>query len=382
MDTKKVIMDERDKEGTAMQQRRFPEESDGSEILDQLTKNWERWQQQFPKSPILVVGGIFLLGVLLWLATGFYVVGPGEQGVVRRFGKKVALTGPGLRHHWPYPIERVDVVNMEVVRRVEVGFRSTPRYRLVPEESLMLTGDENIVDAQAIVQYQVKDPGDYLFRVLDPDQALRDATEVGLRSVIGRTTIEDVLTVGRVRIQESTRDFLQHLLDTYQAGLLVTEVKLQVVDPPEQVKDSFHEVVRAREDRERLINEARGYMEDVMPKARGQAEQIIRAAEAYKAQREIRATGDAAKFLSILAEYQKAQDITEQRLYIETLQRVLPKAQKIVISPRIEGGILPFLPLREAGPRMLTTPSPEAQRGQGDTMPMHQQSIQTGRVRP
>jgi membrane protease subunit HflK len=192
----------------------------------------------------------------------------------------------------------------------------------------------------------VKDPGAYLFRVADPDQALRDATEVGLRSVIGRTTIEDVLTVGRLDIQQQTLDFMQHLLDNYEAGLTVLEVKLQVVDPPEQVKDAFHEVVRAREDRERLINEARGYQEDIIPKARGEAEQVVRAAEAYKAQREIRAQGDAAKFLSVLAEYTKARDVTEQRLYIETLQRVLPNAQKIVISPQLQGSLLPFLPLR------------------------------------
>jgi membrane protease subunit HflK len=228
----------------------------------------------------------------------------------------------------------------------------------------MLTGDENIVDAQAIVQYRVQAPGAYLFRVADPDQALRDAAEVGLRSVIGRTTIEEVLTLGRVDIQDQTRQFLQQLLDTYQAGLMVTEVKLQVVDPPEQVKDAFHEVVRAREDRERLINEARGYQEDVMPKARGQAEQVLRVAEAYKVQRQSRAQGDAAKFLSILEEYAKARDVTEQRLYIETLQRVLPKAQKIVISPRLEGGLLPFLPLRDQKPPEVTKLSPPGQPGQ------------------
>jgi membrane protease subunit HflK len=328
---------------------------------------------------MIVVGLLLLCIVLIWLATGVYTVGPGEQGVVRRFGKEVARVGPGLHYHWPRPIERVDVVNVEAVRRVEVGFRSVPRYSLVPEESLMLTGDENIVDAQAIVQYRVKEAGEYLFRVMDPDQALRDATEVGLRSVIGRTTIEEVLTVGRVEIQNQTREFLQQLLDTYQSGLMVTEVKLQVVDPPEQVKDAFHEVVRAREDRERLINEARGYQEDVIPKARGQVEQTLRAAEAYKAQREIRAQGEAAKFLSILAEYQKAQEVTEQRLYVETLQRVLPKAQKIVISPQLEGHLLPFLPLREHGPLGRPAAASDGQRGPTGVVTMPQPSPQPAR---
>jgi modulator of FtsH protease HflK len=216
--------------------------------------------------------------------------------------------------------------------------------------------------------------------VRDPDQSLRDATQVALRSVIGSTTIDEAMTVGRVRIQDSARDFLQQLLDTYAAGLLVTELKLQVVDPPEQVKDAFHEVVRAREDRERLINEAMGYQEDVIPKARGQAEQMVRAAEAYKAQRLIRAQGDAAKFVTVLKEYEGAQEITEQRLYLETLQRVLPKAQKIIISPDLEGGVLPFLPLRDQGPRVLMPPAPEGKHGAAESAPGGQPGPQPGRA--
>jgi modulator of FtsH protease HflK len=362
--------------------RQFPGDFEGDDMWEQLSTRWDRWQQKTPKAPFIVGGAVIAVLVLLWLATGIYTVGPGEQGVVRRFGKQVAMTGSGLRYHWPTPIERVDIVNVEVVRRVELGFRSMPRYRQVPQESLMLTGDENIVEAQAIVQYRVKDAGAYLFRVADPDQALRDATEVGLRSVIGRTTIENVLTVARVEIQDQTRDFLQQLLDTYQAGLAVTEVKLQVVDPPEQVKDAFHEVVRAREDRERLINEARGYQEDVIPKARGEAEKMIRAAEAYKAQREIRAKGDAAKFLSVLAEYTKAREVTEQRLYIETLQRVLPQAQKIVISPQLQGSLLPFLPLREQTITRLPSSPPDAQRSQSGPAAGSQVPAQTRRNIP
>jgi membrane protease subunit HflK len=364
----------------SMQRHPFPGEFEGDEVLGQLAERWQDWQRQSPKAPFIVIGIVGLIALLIWLATGFYMVGPGEQGVVRRFGKEVARTGPGLRYRLPYPIERVEVVNLAVVRRVEVGFRSDPRYRVIPQEALMLTGDENIVDAQAIVQYRVKDPGQYLFRVRDPDQSLRDSTEVALRSVIGRTTIDEAMTVGRVRIQDSARDFLQQLLDAYHSGLMVTELKLQVVDPPEQVKDAFHEVVRAREDRERLINEALGYQEDVIPKARGQGEQIVRTAEAYKAQRVIRAEGDAAKFVTILKEYERAQEITEQRLYLETLQRVLPKAQKIVISPQLEGGILPFLPLRDQAPRVLAPPGPDGKRGAAETAPSAQTVPQPGRA--
>jgi membrane protease subunit HflK len=363
-----------------MQRRPFPGEFEGDEFLGQLAERWQNWQQRSPKAPLIVIGAILVIGALIWLATGFYMVGPGEQGVVRRFGKEVGRTGPGLRFHLPAPIERVEVVNLAVVRRVEVGFRSDPRYRVIPQEALMLTGDENIVDAQAIVQFRVKDPGEYLFRVRDPDQSLRDATEVALRSVIGRTTIDDAMTVGRVKIQESALDFLQQLLDTYHSGLTVTELKLQVVDPPEQVKDAFHEVVRAREDRERLINEAMGYQEDVIPKARGEAEQMVRAAEAYKAQRLIRAEGDAAKFVSVLKEYERAKEVTEQRLYLETLQRVLPKAQKIIISPQLEGGVLPFLPLRDQVPRVLTPPGQVSKGAAAEAAPSGQSLPQPGRA--
>ncbi len=363
-----------------MQRPSFPRDFEQEDVFGPLAERWQQWQRQSPETPLMVIGAVAVVAVLIWLATGFYVVGPGEQGVVRRFGKEVGRTSPGLRHHLPVPIERVEVVNLAVVRRVEVGFRSDPRYRVVPQESLMLTGDENIVDAQAIVQYRVRDPGHYLFRVRDPDQALRDATEVALRSVIGRTTIDDAMTVGRVKVQDSARDFLQQLLNTYESGLIVTELKLQVVDPPEQVKDAFHEVVRAREDRERLINVALGYREDVIPKARGQAEQMVRVAEAYKAQRVIRAEGDAAKFVTVLKEYERAQEVTEQRLYLETLQRVLPKAQKIVISPQLEGGVLPFLPLRDQGPRLLSPATPDDKRGSAESAPVGQTLPQPGRA--
>jgi membrane protease subunit HflK len=363
-----------------MQRRPFPPEFEGDEVFGQLAERWQQWQRQSPKAPMIVIGAILAVAVLIWLATGFYMVGPGEQGVVLRFGKEVGRTEPGLRYHLPRPIERAEVVNIAVVRRIEVGFRSEPRYRVVPQEALMLTGDDNIVDAQAIVQYRVKDPANYLFRVRDPDQALRDAAEVAIRSVMGRTTIDDAMTVGRVEVQNSSMEFLQQLLDTYQAGIMVTEMRLQVVDPPEQVKDAFHEVVRALEDRERLVNVALGYQEDVIPRARGEAQRIIRAAEAYKEQREIRATGDAARFVTVLREYEKAPEVTEQRLYLEALQRVLPKAQKVVISPKIEGGILPFLPLRDQAPRGLPPSAQDGTGGQGAAQPAVQALPQPGRT--
>lgn len=302
-----------------------------------------------------------LLAVGLWLATGFYMVSPGEVGVVRQFGKEVRKAGPGLRYHLPWPVERVDVVDVEAVRRAEIGFRTFRRVagtqqRRVLEEALMLTGDENIVDAQLIVQYQIKDPSMFLFRVRDPRVVLQTTTEVALRGMVGNTTIDALLTVGREKVQVDTRTFLQRLLDDYETGIRVTEVRLQVVDPPDQVKDAFHEVVRAREDRERLTNQAQGYQEDIIPKARGKAQQMIRAAEAYKEERVLMAQGDAERFLALLTEYRKAKEVTRTRLHLESMERILGKVKKIIIDPQATRGLSPLLPLAEFRVQNATLP--------------------------
>jgi modulator of FtsH protease HflK len=302
--------------------------------------------------------------VLLWAASGVYTVQPGEVGVVRHFGFEVARTGPGLNYHLPWPVQVVDVINVEAIRRSEIGFRTQDgAVSRVNTEALMLTGDENIVDAQVIVQYRVSDPSRYLFRLRDPDEALRAATEVALRSAIGKMKIDDVLTTGRGDAQERTRVFLQQLLDTYESGLQVTEVKLQVVDPPEQVKDAFQEVVRAREDRERLTNEARAYREDILPKARGQAQETIRAAEGYEEQRVIQARGDVAKFAAVLQEYLKSKEVTRDRLHLETIERALARVDKIVLDPQASGNTTPLLPLRglQEGPARQTAAAAAAQ---------------------
>jgi membrane protease subunit HflK len=312
-----------------------------------------------PLLPGLIAAAVFLL----WLATGLYVVEPGEQGVVRRFGREVAKTNPGLNWHWPRPIEQANIVNTDVIRRIEVGFRSvsqgvargfpaqgrqmtSARTQRVPAESLMLTGDENIVDAQMIVQYRVRDPSKYLFRLKDPGRVLRAAAEVALRSTVGNATIDDVLTVGRLQIQDDTFTFLQKLMDSYESGLVITEVKLQTVDPPDEVKDAFAEVVRAREDREKLINQARGYREDILPKARGAGEKALREAEAYREERTLRAQGDAARFTAMAAAYRKAPRVTRDRLHLETVERVLATSQKVLVDGTIGDSVLPFLSLR------------------------------------
>jgi modulator of FtsH protease HflK len=291
---------------------------------------------------------VLILALAVWLASGIYIVNPGEISVIRRFGKEIGKGDSGLNYHLPWPVEQVNIVNTESIRRIEVGFRSSRgslrREQVATSESLMLTGDENIVDAQMIVQYRVQNPSKFLFRLRSPEETLHIAAQVALRSIVGQVTIDNILTVGRTKAQSDTREFLQRLMDDYESGILITEVKLQVVDPPEQVKDAFHEVVRARENREQLINKARGYKEDLIPRARGQAEQMLRDAEGYKEERILMARGDVARFLALYEEYKKATQVTRDRLYLETVGRILPDAEKLVIDSNVKTTVLPFMP--------------------------------------
>lgn len=287
------------------------------------------------------------LGILLLIAviSGTYMVGPGEVGVVRTFGRESSKADPGLHFRLPL-VQDVDVVNVEQVRRIEVGARGDKK---VDDEAQMLTGDANIVEAQMIVQFRVREPSKYLFRLRDPDETLRATAEVALRSMVGRTSIDDVITTGRESIQSETRIFLQKLMDNYQSGLEVTEVKLLAVDAPGAVREAFHDVVRAREEKEKLINQAMGYRADLIPKARGEAQRIARDAEAYKEQRVLRANGDAAKFEAVYAEYRKAERVTRERLYLETMERILGKIdKKVIVDKDVARGALPVLPLAGA----------------------------------
>lgn len=283
--------------------------------------------------------------VVLWLATGFYIVSPGEQGVVRTFGRHTDTTDPGLNYRIPWPVQTVDVVNVASIRRTEIGFRTTSgRPQGLLEEALMLTKDENIVEVQVLVQYRVKDPAQFLFRVKNPEDVLSSAAEVALRSAVGRMRIDDVITERRAEVQAETQLFLERLLDAYQTGILVTDVRLQVADAPQQVRDAFHEVVRAREDRERLVNEAQAYMEDILPRARGVARQIQEEAIAYREERIRRARGDASRFSQILEEYRRAPDVTRERMHIEALEEILSRSDKVIMSH--DNRVLPLLPLR------------------------------------
>lgn len=315
------------------------------EVVTKIQEKMTRWGGKRIQLILVVVA------VGIWLATGIYMVSPGEMGVIRQFGKEVYQTAPGLRYRLPWPIQTHDVVHLARVRRAEVGLRTdlyTGRVKLEPRESLMLTGDENIVDAQLFVQYVVKDPSQFLFRVRNAELVLKTAAEVALRSVVGRNTIDHTMTEGRVVVQDEIKRHLQTLLDEYQTGLMVTEARLLVVDPPEEVKDAFHDVVRAWEDRERLMREAEGYREDLIPKARGEAAHMVRSAEAYREQRIIRAQGDAKKFLEVLKAYQKAKDVTRERLYLETLDKILTGKEKYILPPAGKDSVLKWLPLKDA----------------------------------
>ena len=290
---------------------------------------------------------VVLAALAIWLLTGTYMVGPDEVGVVRTFGEHTRVAQSGLNWHFPVPIETVNTPKVTEVKRVEIGFRTlrNGQYRTVEKESLMLTGDENIVDAEMIVQYKIKDPVAYLFNIVEPELTVREAAEASLRTVVGRNKIDETLTTGKFTIQEETKFQLQSILDLYESGIHVVAVQLQDVSPPKEVIGAFKDVASAKEDKNRMVNQAEGYRNDLIPKARGEAEAMIRAAEGFRESRIKRAEGDAAKFTTILKEYRKAKSITQKRLYLETMERVLPNIEKIIIPDKNSGNMLNLLNL-------------------------------------
>ncbi len=282
-------------------------------------------------SVVYIIFGILVIMVLFWGATGFYTVQPGEEAVLRRFGVYNSLAGPGL--HWfpPSPIGQKVVIRKDEVRRLELGFRGGTS---VPAESLMITGDENIVDVQLLVQYDIKDSAAFLFNVIDPDGVtMRDVAETALRQVVGARNIDDVLTTGKEDVQARTKNQITNLLDAYGTGINIIQVQLQNVNPPAQVQDAFDDVVRAKEDKERIINLADAYEEEILPTARGEAARSIENAEAFKAQRVNLAIGQAERFIAILSEYRKAPEVTRQRLYLEAMEEILPGVTKFIVDP-------------------------------------------------
>ena len=290
---------------------------------------------------------IFGIALIFWLFTGVYTVGPDEVGVVQRFGKYDRTVQSGLNYHMPFPIETVKTPKVTEVKRIEVGFRTVGKnqYRTVERESLMLTGDENIVDAELIVQYKIKEPINYLFNFVGPELTMREAAEASLRTVVGRHNIDEALTSGKLMIQEETKELLQSILDKYETGAQVVAVQLQDVSPPKQVIDAFKDVASAKEDKNRMINEAEGYRNDIIPKARGEAQAMIREAEGFREARIARAEGDVAKFKAILKEYSKAKDVTRERLYLEAMEEILPGIEKYIVPNGEDGNLLNLLNL-------------------------------------
>ncbi|MCY4452299.1 MAG: FtsH protease activity modulator HflK [Immundisolibacterales bacterium] len=281
------------------------------------------------------LGIIVALVVVGWGLAGIYIVEPAEEGVVLRFGRYLETTGSGP--HWvPYLIDTVEKVNVEEIRRAEIGYRSDGGERPVPPESLMLTRDENIVDVQFAVHYRIKDARNYRFRVRDPDLTLRQATESAIREVVGRNIMDFVLTDGRAVVAEQVRELTQDILDRYETGLLVTSVNMQRAQPPNQVRDAFSDAVKAREDEERYKNEARAYAAEILPRARGEANAMLERSEGYKQRVINEAQGDASRFTSVLTEYSKSPEVTRQRLYIDAMEDVLSNSTKVLLD--VEGG--------------------------------------------
>ena len=303
------------------------------------------------------IGLILIILLFVWLASGLYRVGPDEQGVVLRFGKFIKTTQPGLHYHIPVPIETVETPKVTKVNRIDIGFRSERDSGFstgggvadVPQESLMLTGDENIVNIDFSVFWVIKDAGKFLFEIQDPEGTVKAAAETAMREVIAKSDIQPILTEGRAKIEVETQEIIQSILDEYQSGIQVTQVQTQKADPPDQVIDAFRDVQAARADMERSKNEAEAYANDVIPRARGEAAKIMQAAEAYKQKVVAASEGEASRFLSIFNEYAKAKEVTQERMYLETMEKVLADIDKVIIEKGAGSGVVPYLPLPELG---------------------------------
>lgn len=298
-------------------------------------------------SPLFIVAAVVLIGIV-----GFFgfttTIDTDQEGVVLRFGKYNRSLPPGLHLRWPSPIETVEKPKVTRVFQTDVGMDTIYGRRDIPQESLMLTGDENIVDIDFIIEWKIKDARDYLFNVENPERTVKQVAESAMREIVGSSDIQPILTKQRATTERAVQALMQKVLDGYGAGVEITQVKMQKVDPPAQVIGAFRDVQAAKADKERKKNEADAYANRVIPEARGEAERIIQAAKAYRDQTVAVAKGEAGRFLQVLAEYQKAKDITRKRLYLETMEKVLAGADKIILDSGKSGpGVVPYLPLSE-----------------------------------
>lgn len=288
---------------------------------------------------------ILILGLLIvvWLGSGFYIVDEGHRGVVLRFGQYVDTSQAGLRWHLPYPVEKVEVVNVSQVRTVEIGYRNNIRSKVL-REALMLTDDENIIDIQFAVQYILNDPEKFLFQNRNPEEAVLQAAETAIREVIGKSKMDFVLYEGREQVAANATQLMQRILDRYEIGILISRVTMQNAQPPEQVQAAFDDAVKAGQDRERQKNEGQAYANDVIPRAAGNAARLIQESEGYKQRVIVSAEGDASRFEQILTEYSKAPNVTRERLYLDMMQQVLSNTSKIIVDQK-NGNNLLYLPL-------------------------------------
>ncbi len=333
--------------------------NDGPPDLDEL---WRRLNQRLnslfggkggggaPLGPgnARQIGGGFgllvILVVLVWLASGFYIVDASQRGVVLRFGSYVgSITEPGPRWHWPWPIESAEVVNVTGVRTIEIGYRNNVKSK-VQNESLMITDDENIIDIQFAVQYILKDPTDYLFNNRDADKSVMQASESAIREVVGKNKMDFLLSGGKEKIVETVQSLLQKILDRYKTGITVTRVTMQDAQAPEEVQAAFADAVKAGQDRERQINEGQSYFNDVVPKAKGTAARLLQEGEGYRQSVIANAEGEASRFSQIVTEYSKAPVVTRQRLYLDAMQQVLSNSSKVIVDQK-SGSNLLYLPL-------------------------------------
>jgi len=325
--------------------------------IDELIRNIQNKINRFMPggksggSKPIILGLLILL--VIWVLSGLYRVLPDEQGVVLRFGKYVNTTQPGLNYHFPFPIERVLKPKVTKVNRIDVGFRGasdsgrSSGVGEVPEESLMLTGDENIVDINYSVFWVIKDAGKFLFNIQSPVETVKATSETAMREVIAKSEIQSILTEGRSNIEIEVAEITQDILDEYGSGIQITQVQTQKADPPSQVIDAFRDVQAARADKERSKNEAEAYANDVIPRARGDAEKILQEAEAYKKEVVATAEGEASRFLAIYGEYKNAKQVTQERMFLETMEKVLADIDKVIIDKESGSGVVPYLPLPE-----------------------------------
>ena len=293
----------------------------------------------------LPIGGAALLVLLVlavWLASGFYIVDEGRRGVVTRFGKYTETTQPGPRWHLPFPVEAVELVDFSQVKTIEIGYRNSPKNR-VDREAVMLTFDENIIDIQFAVQYNLKSAEDYVFNNRRPDQMVAFIAETAIREVVGKSKMDFALYEGREQIAKQTEQLMQQMLDRYQTGVFVQKVTLQNVQPPDKVQAAFDDAVKAGQDRERLNNDGQAYANDVVPRARGAAARLLEEANGYTSEVVQRAQGDAERFGQVLGEYEKAPAVTRERLYLDMMQSVLGNSTKVLVDQK--GSSLLYLPL-------------------------------------